>query len=399
MKILMLTPYLPYPPSEGGQVRSYNLIKLLSKHHEITLTSFTREHNTKAHFNHMKKYCKKVIVFKRGKTWTLGNVLRTGMSIYPFLVSIYYSPKIKPRLLDEIKSEDYDLIHAETFYVMPFLPKNNLPTVLVEQTIMSSIFSHQVRTEPRLWFRPFEWLDVQKIKFWERYFWKKADRVVAVSEEDAKIMKSMVPRLSVDVVSNGVGEDFNNLSQKLHFNHTILYMANYKWIQNWEAVELLAKKVFPLIKNEVEDAKLLIAGQFPTPQVKALESRDIEILELKDDDFKGVVDSYLKSGLVVAPMYARGGSRLKILAAMASMVPVVTTPVGAEGYGAVDGESILIGKTNEDLAEKAVQILTNSESYAKIAQNARKLVDTKFSWEPISKKLESIYEEIINRYS
>lgn len=395
----MLTPYLPFPPSEGGQVRSYNLIKLLSRHHDITLVCFTREHNTKEHVEHMKKYCKKVIVFKRGKTWTFQNVLRTGFSLYPFLVAIYNSPLVKPELARELIEGDYDLIHAETFYAMPYLPKHELPTVLIEQTIMSRIFSHHIKTEPRLWFRPFQWIDVQKIKFWERYFWKKVDKVVAVSEEDAQIMKSIVPELKVDVVPNGVGEDFNNLSNKIHYNHTILYMANYKWIQNWEAVDLLANKVFPLIKKSIPDAKLIIAGQFPTTEVKSLAKKDIEVLELKDDDFSGVVNSYLKSGIFIAPMYAPGGTRLKILAAMASMVPVVTTPIGAEGYGAINNESILIGNTPEDLAKIAVKALKDKGLYEKIANNARHLVDLKFSWEPISKKLESIYEEIINNNS
>ena len=209
-------------------------------------------------------------------------------------------------------------------------------------------------------------------------------------------MRSTVPDLKVDVVPNGVGEDFSSLPKKIHYNHTILYMANYKWIQNWEAVELLANKVFPLIRREILDAKLIIAGQFPTPQVKALAGKDVEVVELEDDDFKGVVNSYLKSGIFIAPMYAPGGTRLKILAAMASMVPVVTTPIGAEGYGAIDNESILIGDTPEDLARIAVEALENKKLYEDIASEARHLVDTKFSWEPISRKLESIYEEIIN---
>ena len=395
----MITPYLPYPPSEGGQVRSYNLIKLLSKHHDITLTSFTREHNVAEHVEHMRKYCKKVIVFKRGKTWTLSNVLRTGFSMYPFLISIYHSSDVREILKNELKNEKYDLVHAETFYVMPFLPEISLPTVLVEQTIMSSIFSHHVKTGKRFWLKPFQWMDVAKIRFWEKHYWQKADRVVAVSEEDARIMKSMINGLKVDVVPNGVGEDFANLPKKLHFNKTIIYMANYKWIQNWEAVELLAKKVFPKIQKKVKDAKLLIAGQFPTAEVRSLASEQIEVLSLKDDDFKGVVDSYLKSGLMVAPMYARGGSRLKILAAMASMVPVVTTPVGAEGYGAISGKSILIGETTDQLAERAIEILNNKRLYTTIAKNARELVDKNFSWIPISKKLESIYTSILREAS
>ncbi len=396
MKILMLTPYLPYPPSEGGQLRSYKLIKLLSRHHKITLVCFSRQHNTEEQVNHMRKYCEKVIVIERGKTWTLQNILRTGFSLYPFLISIYNSPKIKTLLQEELSKNKYDLIHAEMSYTLPYLPKTNIPIILVEQTIMSRIFGHQAKTDKRLWFRPLMTIDVFKMRLWEKFFWRRVDRVVTVSEEDASVIRKIIPGLKVDVVPNGVGEDMSNLPKDIHFNHTILYTGNYKWIQNWEAARLLAEVVFPQIKKEVPDAKLIIAGQSPTTDVKSLKGRDIEICELADADYKGVVSTYLKSGLFVAPMYAPGGTRLKILAAMAAMVPVVTTPVGAEGYGAKDGEAILIGKTPEDIAKKAISILKNKDLYIKIASNARYLVDTKFSWEPISKKLESIYKDIVN---
>jgi polysaccharide biosynthesis protein PslH len=395
MKILMLTPYLPYPPSEGGQLRSYKLIKLLSKHHEITLVCFSRQHNTPEQVDHMRKFCKKVIVKERGKTWTVKNILRTGFSMYPFLVSIYNSSGIKKVLKEEISHGDYDLIHAEMSYTLPYLPKTDIPIILVEQTIMSRIFEHQAKTDKRLWFRRFMFVDIIKMRLWEKYFWRRVNRVVTVSSEDATIIQRIIPGLKVDVVPNGVPEDVSNRPGKIHFSTTILYMANYKWIQNWEAAELLAKAVFPLIKKELPSAKLVIAGQSPTTDVKSLAETDVEVRELADADFKGVVDSYFNSGLFVAPMYAPGGTRLKILAAMSAMVPVVTTPVGAEGYGAVDGESILIGKKPEDLAGKAVVVLKDRDLYNKIAKNAKILVDTNFSWEPISKKLESIYEEIV----
>ncbi len=397
MKILMLTPYLPYPPSEGGQVRSYKLIKLLSKNHDITLVCFSRQHNTEEQVNHMKQYCKKVLVIERGKTWTLSNILRTGFSTYPFLVSIYNSPKIKQILQDELDHGDYDLIHAEMSYTLPYLPKTNLPIILVEQTIMSRIFAHQAKTDKRLWFRPLMWIDIAKMRYWEKYFWKKVNRVVTVSEEDATVIKKIIPGLRVDVVPNGVGEDVSNLPKALHYNHSLLYMGNYKWIQNWEAAELLAREVFPLIKSQLKTASLIIGGASPTADVKSLadDKLDIKILELKDDDFAGVVQAYLHAGLFVAPMYAPGGTRLKILAAMAAMVPVVTTTIGSEGYGAIDNESILIGNTSQELADQAVRLLKDKKLYERIAKKARVLVDTKFSWDPIAKKLESIYQELI----
>ena len=383
-------------------MRSYKLIKLLSKKHDITLVSFSRQHNTQEQVDHMKQFCRKVIVIQRGKAWTLPNILRTGFSVYPFLVSIYYSPKIKEILRLELENGDYDLIHAEMSYTLPYLPKeHNLPIILVEQTIMSRIFLHQAKTDKRLWFRPFMRFDIEKMRYLEKYYWKKVDRVVTVSEEDAEVVKKVIPGLRVDVVPNGVGEDVSNLPKDLHYNCDILYMGNYKWIQNWEAAELLAKEVFPLIKEKIPNARLILAGQSTTAGVRALKSDNlgISILELKDDDFPGVVKAYLHAGLFVAPMYAPGGTRLKILAAMAAMVPVVTTTIGAEGYGAKNNESILLGNSSAQLANMAVKVLKDKKLYRKVAVNARDLVDKRFSWEPIARKLETIYEEIVKQKS
>lgn len=395
----MLTPYLPYPPSAGGQIRSYNLIKYLSQKHDITLACFTRETNTPEQIAQMEKYCRKLIIFKRGKAWTLPNILRTGFSPYPFLVMIYYTPEIRPRLKDEIAGGNYDLIHAETSYVMPYLPSTSVPTVLVEQTIMSRVFAHQVQADHRWWLKPLLWIDVAKIGYWEKYFWKKADRLAAVSQEDADIIKKAVPAKEVAVIPNGVGDDFDRAPKRLHYNKTIFYMGNYKWMQNWEAAEILALQVFPQIRSRLPGVKLNIVGQFPTPKLKALAGQGIAILELPDSDRRGVVATYQKSGLLIAPIYGPSGTRLKILAAMASMTPVVTTPIGAEGLGIRDGESMMIGETSAELAQKAIQILTDKSLYEKIARNAKQIADTGFSWKPISSKLESVYEETLHHHS
>ncbi len=394
MKILMLTPYLPYPPSAGGQIRSYNLIKHLSRKHDITLVCFTRDTNTDQQVKQMQKYCRKVIAFKRGKAWTIPNILRTGFSPYPFLVMIYYSPELKKLLAEEILAGAYDLIHAETFYVMPYLPKTRLPIVLVEQTIMSRVFAHQVRNEMHWWLRPLLSIDVAKIAFWEKYYWHRANHLAAVSEEDAALIRQAVPNAQVEVVPNGVGDDFDKAPKKLHFNKTIFYMGNYKWMQNWEAAKILATRVFPIVKKEIPGVKLNLVGQFPTSELKSMQTESVEVIELDDKDRRGVVDHYQTSGLLVAPIYGPSGTRLKILAAMASMTPVVTTPIGAEGLGTTDGRSMMIGRTPEELAAKTIAILKDKILYQTIARNAKKIVDNDFSWGPISDKLDAIYRSL-----
>src|SRR3989339_2219486 len=118
MKVLMLTPYLPYPDSSGGQIRTLNLLKHLHKRNEITLVSLIKDKSENKNISHLLKYCKKVLTFKRSKTpWTLRNILKTGFSFDPFLIVRNYAPGVKEAVAQELAREKYDLIHAETFYV------------------------------------------------------------------------------------------------------------------------------------------------------------------------------------------------------------------------------------------------------------------------------------------
>ena len=262
---------------------------------------------------------------------------------------------------------------------------------------MSRVFNHYVMHEAPWWLRPLLWIDVAKIWYWEKHYWQMVKQIAAVSEEDADIIRKVVPGTVVDVIPNGVGDDFDNAPRKLHYNKTIFYMGNYKWMQNWEAADILAQKVFPLIRNKMPDIKLNIIGQFPTESLKKLSEKNLEVLELQDSDTRGVVKAYQESGLLVAPIYGPSGTRLKILAAMASMTPVVTTPIGSEGLGIKDGISMMVGNTAQELADRVIKILSDKKLYEKIAKNAKKIVDNKFTWEQIAHELELIYEEIIKK--
>ena len=392
----MLTPYLPYPATDGGQIRSLNLIRHLSKKHEITLFSYIRyrDKNEKKDIAYMKKYCRKVEVVNRGKTWTLGNILRTGFSLYPFLISIYRSPELKEKIKEELESETYDLIHAETFYVMPYIPLTNIPVILVEQTINYKVFEHYVKTSSLIFLRPLLWIDVQKLKFWETHYWKKAARVTAVSEADAAVMKSHVPGLTVDIVANAIGQDFENLPEKLHYNHDILFMGNYKWMQNWEAAEILIKKVFPLVKEKLPDSRLIIAGQFVRDYFHKFASGSVFIRDLRPDDAAAVARTMTEAGVLVAPIYGPGGTRLKILGATAAMLPVVTTPTAAQGLSFRHGQSILLGQTPDRLAELTVGLLANRDLYRKVALKAKKIVEKNYTWGTVAEKLEDVYQQV-----
>lgn len=393
MKILMLTPYLPYPPSSGGQIRSYNLIKQLSKKHQITLYSLIKSDNERRYVTKLESFCKRVKVFKRAeKPWTVTNILKTGLSLKPFLVVRNFSEEEKKDVAKILNGEQFDIIHAETFYVGPHIPKTNIPIVLVDQTIEYQVYQHFVENFRWPIIKPLLWIDVLKIKYWESFYWKKAARVVAVSESDAKKMKQLVPAIRVSVVPNGVGEDLME-DVPLHFSRTLLFMGNYAWLQNIEAAKILTTQVFPKVLQEVPDAKLLIAGQ-NTEKVANLKSAGAKLLDLKIEDVEGVKKAYRESGILVAPLYGPGGTRLKILGAMASRLPVVTTHIGIEGIEASHGRSVLYGETPRELANLTVKLIKDKKLYRNIADNARQLIEEKYTYTTVTAKLDAIYREV-----
>lgn len=388
----MLTPYLPYPPVSGGQVRSYNLIKNLALKHEITLFSLIKTNDERKYISELEKYCKKVKVFKRSeKPWTPKNILRTGLSLFPFLVIRNWSREEKEAVKKELENEKYDLIHAETFYAMPMIPKTSVPILLVEQTIEYLVYQHFMETTKWVFIKPLLAIDIFKLKRWEKYYWEKANRVGVMSEEDKEIVKKLSQKPNVDIIPNGV--DVNHFAQKAKRpteNPTILYVGNFNWLQNREAAEVLVREVWPKIKSKVPNAKLWIVGRNPTDDIKAHAGKDVRV----DGTVEDIRDAYANSDVLVAPILGGGGTRYKILEAMASGLPVVTTSIGIGGIEAENGINCIIEDDKEKTAQVVADILSDEERKIKIAESAKKLVDTKYNWISIADKLDTIYREV-----
>jgi len=387
----MLTPYLPFPLMSGGQTRSYNLIKNLSKKHEITLFSLIKDDRERENIKELEKFCKKVKVFNRpAKPWTLSNIVRTGLSSYPFLVIRNLATEENQAIKDELTSHKYDLIHAETFYVMPHIPKTDIPILLVEQTIEYLVYKHYVEKQALKLLRPILKIDVMKLKYWETFFWRGAKKVVAMSDSDKKQMDKLSPGLSIDIVPNGIDAKFFE-ERKKQTVPKVLYVGNFTWLQNIEAVTDLVEKVWPKIKKEVPEAVLWIVGMHMTDYIKNLKSKDIEVTEGMPD----IREAYRNSSVLVTPIKGPGGTRLKILEAMASSLPVVTTTVGAEGLGVENDREALINDNLEDLAKSAVRVLKNETLAKRLGETGRKFVEEQYTWEKSAEKLDRIYTEIV----
>jgi polysaccharide biosynthesis protein PslH len=395
MKVLMLTPYLPYPLLSGGQIRTYNLLKKLAKKHEVTLFALIKEDTEREYIPELEKYCSKVKVFKRSrKPFTLRNIIKTGLSSFPFLVMRNHVPETIKAVQQELENEHYDLIHAETFYMMPHIPQTDIPTILVEQTIEYLGYESYAKTFKWNFLKPFLYWDIKKNKKWENFYWNSCTKLIVMSENDQQYLAERIDDPSkIEVVSNGVDTAWFSQKQKqLPKEPTILSVGTFKWLPNVEATAFLVEEVWPLIKAKLPQAKLWIVGNAPTPRIFEYQKKDASITVT--GGIPDIRDAFNGAHVLVAPVFSGKGTRYKILEAMASETPIVATDIAVEGLGVEDGSHVLTSNNASGLAESTVRLLKDSALRKKLATNGKAFVTKHYDWTPISQKLDQIYQTL-----
>lgn len=394
----MLVPFLPNAQTSGGQTRWYNIVKFLSEKHEITLFSLIKDESERRFIPELEKYCKKVEVFNRPKSpWTVRNILLSVFSPFPLLLIRNFSFKERAAVAKELQNGNYDLIHAEAFYVMPHIPETSVPSIQVEQTIWHKVYEHHVKTEVNPILRPFFMIDVYKLKFWEIYFWKKATRLFTVSPEDKVIMEKLIPGAKVDVIPNGVDAKYysDKKMEKKKPQRVMYGVTNFEWLQNREAAESLINSVWPKIYRQYKNAKLWIVGRLiPQSIIDLTKTReDIEITE----SIPEARDAYLSASVMVAPIRGSGGTRLKILEAMAAGLPVVSTSIGVAGLNLVNNKHAIIVDSDTGLAEATLKLLKNQKLAEKVGREGQKFVRENYDWKEIVKLHEPIYKQVCDK--
>lgn len=391
----MLTPYVPYPPSSGGQIRTLNLLKYLSKRHHITLVALYKNDEEKKYLSHLKRYCRKIYLCRRPKKpWQPSNIIRSIFSFLPFLIIRNYSNEAKITIQNLLNKETFDVIHAETFYIMPHIPDTATPIILVEQTIEYQVYQHFINSLPIFIKIPL-YLDIFKLKYWERYFWRKANIVAAVSAADEEIIKELEPHIKTSIVPNGAGDEMftKKLAIKNLKKPTIIFQGNYNWLQNVEAAQFLTKNIYPKLKQIFFDTRIIISGQNAN-KIYHLKKRNVEIINILPDDSPAVKSVFERGTLFIAPIFGPGGTRLKILAAMAAGIPVISTSTGLEGLSVTDKKNVLVANNAEEFIKQISFILSHPKLYQSIRENAYLLVQEKYSWSNIAQMLEMVYQSI-----
>jgi glycosyltransferase involved in cell wall biosynthesis len=395
MKILFISSYLPYPLFSGGHVRLYNILKELSEKHEITLICEKRESQTFEDIDAVKKICHKIITVDRLKQWRFSNIARAGFSTDSFLVTGHTTSAFQRAIKKEIAKKQYDLIHVETYYVIKNLPRTRIPIVLAEHNIEYNVYEKYKERAP-FFLRPLLALDIKKMKTEEQGYWREVDAVVAVSREDKAVMNSV--GVYPKIIANGVNiDEFVMKDVRKSFEKKekkVLFIGDFAWLQNRDSVKFIIEEIWPLIRKKLS-AKLWIVARNIPDAIRAL-SNDSSVLFDESSSARSTPHIFQDADVLLAPIRVGGGTSYKILEAMACGTPVVTMPLSADALEAKNGQELFVGKNAKELAEKTLTLLSDADIYESISKKGRSLIEKKYTWKEIGKKLDEVYERCMS---
>ena len=406
MKILFLAPRLPYPADTGGKIRTLNILKQLAKKAQIHLVCFSFEPQDHEFSETFKKMGIKVSLVTMQEPNFLIKSTELLLNAMPYSMSKYFSVSMKTFLSSLKEKESFDALHADhlhmTYYRDGF---NDLPCVVDEHNVEYMILKRCAQIEHN-YRKKIIFLDQsQKMKSYEARQIGKFTRYLAVSEDDKNILERLIQgKIKGEVIPNGVDTEFfktiddrpetidQESKSQVSSLESLVFTGSLDWLPNEDAVLFFCKEILPLIWRSNPEAKFYVVGKGATQKLLELSQQDKRIVMTgRVDDVRPFI---AKSQVFVVPIRVGGGTRLKILEAMAMEKAVVSTTVGAEGIQHTKGKDILLADEPQDFADKVVSLLNNPSKRQEMGEAGRELVCRLYDWNIIGERLNAIYREI-----
>lgn len=398
MKILFISYDFPYPPAGGSISRDYNLIKQLSKTNELYWINRTIRGKVKDEYKQeMKKYFKEMRIFEKEFEHNALNFLNSMVKSRPYILKRFESEEMKTAIKEIMERIKFDLILCDHIYLAQLIPDEVTGKIPVIPNNEDCGFTYYKRMSEnsgllRKFYAGIEWKNLLK---YEIEILKKYNVYVTTSEKEKQLISDHYNKANVFVLENGVDtEYFIPNGRYKNDSPTLLFTAWFGYYPNTDAAIYFVKKIFPLIKKEIPNVKFYIVGKEPPEKVKMLESTEgVTVTGYVED-----VRKYLSSADVsVIPLRIGGGTRIKILESMAMKVPVVSTVLGAEGLEVQDNHNIMIAGNENEFAEKVIRLLSDKNTAEQIASNGKKLIDEKYDWNKLGKKMNDFLNEFVKK--
>lgn len=386
-KVLFVSYDFPYPTNTGGKNRAFNLIKYGSKNIEIHLASFIREDFRKDYEDKLRKInVKTITLFKRRKLIDIRNIKSLFLKKNSIFRCLYYNSQTEDSLLELIKSFKIDIVHFESYYTAFYVSDKirNLRAKQIFGTENIEYFLYKDYNQNSNWLkRIIIDREVKKIEQEEKELLKSSDKNIAVTKEEANFIKSVTGR-ECEVVPNGVDlEEFRYNSPSEKIKNTLLFIGNFTYFPNIDAINYFYNKVFKRLDSDI---KLLVVGKNAQKLSLAKDKRVKAISFLKD-----IKDAYNMADIMISPVRIGGGTNFKVLETMAYGIPIIADPSRVKSLKVKDGYEMLLAETALEYKQKIVLLLRDFGLRKQLSKNARKLVERDYSWKTIGERLNFIW--------
>jgi glycosyltransferase involved in cell wall biosynthesis len=391
MKVLIIDEEVPWPLDTGKRLRSYNLLQRLQRDHSITYLCYGAPAAVLPDCPNVTIITLPSPVLEQKGILFYWSLLTNLLSPRPYIVDRHYSGALADKASSLVATGDFDLLHCEwTPYTENILSLfGKIPTVLSAHNVEAQIWERYYQTEVNPAKKAYIYLQWQKLLRYEAAAAQRYTAVSTVSEPDSNIFIKQYGCRQVQVVPNGVDEQyFSPVSTELQ-SGSMVFTGSMDWRPNQDGVRYFIEEVFPLILQKTPSATFTIVGRKPPLWLVELAERTngVTVTGTVDD-----VRPYIaRSALYVVPLRVGGGSRLKILEAFAMNKIVLSTSVGAEGLDVEENVHILLRDTAEAMADTACQILADQERFARLGDAGRDLILQHYTWDAIARVMDNLW--------
>ncbi|NOY50342.1 MAG: glycosyltransferase [Chlorobi bacterium] len=385
MRIFVLLSRVPYPLEKGDKLRAFHQIKELSGNNEIILCALNpmAKLDKRRAFRELQPYCQSINFIDLpwyGIIWNMKIAFLKGM---PIQSGYFYSRRAKrkiKKLLNEYKPEH---VYCQLVRTAEYFIKSDLPKTIDYQDVFSYGLKRRCE-KASLFLKPFFRMEYKRLLKYENKVFDSFDNKTIISLPDRRLIEHP-QKGKIHIIPNGVDHAFFSPMER-EKKYELVFAGNMAYPPNVDAANFLIKEIMPLVWEKLPDAKVLLAGASPDRKVLALKSNLVEVSGWLDD----IREAYASARLFIAPMRIGTGLQNKLLEAMSMKIPSITTKLANDALNAKNGEQALIGDNANELADNILNLLEDPVLYESIAENGYKFVNSEYSWEESTAKLEKI---------
>lgn len=411
MNVLWLAHAIPYPPRAGFLLRSYNLLRELSRRHSVDLVAFIQEQWLTTTFpsvpeglemcrRSLGEYCSSMTFLpidrlrhRWGKPATALEALLTGAT---YTTSWLVSAPARAAIERTLAGGRHDLVHFDTIGLAPYRDLcSGLPATLTHHNIESHMMLRRAENAGNALAGRYFREEGRRLKRFERNVAGRFAAHITCSDLDRQRLHEIVPEANAVVVPNGVDCEYFTSESRPVRPGSLVFVGTMNWYPNVEAMVYFLREIWPGLKARVPAATLDIAGSNPPESlVQMARSQPDVTVHGHLPDVRPLIDS---AALYVCPIRDGGGTKLKILDAFAMKKCVVAHPIACEGIDVTAGKNVVLASTPAEFIREIESLLEDEGRRTELARAARSLVETHYSYREIGARFNEALEEAARR--